>query len=80
MPKDFSRQPVAEKQQISKPECPDEGSQEQKELKNCNFRGMIGCFRYLPNTTRHDLTFAVRALSRYVENPGRKYWLQGITS
>ena len=34
--------PVAEKQQNSKSNCPDEGSQEQK-MKNCNFRGMIGC-------------------------------------
>ena len=34
--------PVAEKQQNSTSNCPDEGSQEQK-MKNCNFRGMIGC-------------------------------------
>ena len=34
--------PVAEKQRISESDCPDEGSQEQK-MKNCNFRGMIGC-------------------------------------
>ena len=32
--------PVAEKQQISRSDCPNEGSQEQKEMKNCNFRGM----------------------------------------
>ena len=69
--------PVAEKQQISRSDCPDEGSQEQKEMKNCNFRGMIGCLNYLANTTRPDITFAVRALSRYVQNPGRKHWLQG---
>ena len=70
--------PVAEKQQISKSDCPDEGSQEQKEMKNCNFRGMIVCQNYLANTTRPDITFfAVRALSRYVQNPGRKRWLQG---
>ena len=38
---------------------------------------MIGCLNYLANTTRPDITFAVRALSRYVQNPGRKHWLQG---
>ena len=68
--------PVAEKQQISKSDCPCEGSQEQKEMKNCNFRGLIGCLKYLANTTRPDTTFAIRALSRYVQNSGRKYWLQ----
>ena len=68
--------PVAEKQQISRTDCPDEGSQEQK-MKNCKFRGMIGCLNYLANTTRPDITFAVRALSRYVQNPGRKHLLQG---
>ena len=65
-----------EKQQISKSDCPDEGSKEQKEMKNCNFREMISCLNYLANTTRPDITFAVRALSRYVQNPGRKHWLQ----
>ena len=53
--------PVAEKQQINRSDCPDEGSQEQKEMKNCNFRGMIGCLNLLANTTRPDITFAVRA-------------------
>ena len=38
---------------------------------------MIGCLNYLTNTTRPDITFAVRFLSRYVQNPGRKHWLQG---
>ena len=31
----------------------------------------------LVNTTRPNITFVVRALSRYVQNPGRKHWLQG---
>ena len=39
--------PAAEKQQISKSDRPDEGNQEQKEMKNCNFRGMIGCLNWL---------------------------------
>ena len=69
--------PVAEKQQISKSDCPDKGNQEQKEMKNCKFRGRISCLNYLANTTRPDITFVVRALSRYVQNPGHKHWLQG---
>ena len=68
--------PVAEKQQISRSDCPDGGSQEQKEMKNCNFRGMIGCLNYLANTTRPDITSAVKALSRYVQNPSRKHWFK----
>ena len=38
---------------------------------------MIGCLNYLANTTRPDITFAVRALSHYIQNPGREHWLQG---
>ena len=68
---------VAGKHQISKSDCPDEGSQEQKEMKICNLRELISCLNYLANTQRPDLTFAVRALSRYVQNPGCKHWLQG---
>ena len=69
--------PVAEKQQINWSNCRDKGSQERKEMKKSNFRGMIVYFNYLGNTTRPDITFAVRALSRYVKNAGRKHWLQG---
>ena len=58
--------PVAEKQQSSKSDCPDEGSQEQKEMKN-SFRGMIGCLNCLANKTRPDIPFAVGALSCYVQ-------------
>ena len=61
--------PVAEKQQMSRSLCPDEGSQEEKVMKNCKIRGMIGCLNYLANTTRPDIFFAVSALSRYVRNP-----------
>ena len=46
-------------------------------MKKCILRGMLGCFNYLANTTRPDISFAVRALSRYVQSPGRKHWLQG---
>ena len=66
--------PVAEQQQISKSDCPDEGSQEQKEMKNCNFRGKIDCLNYIANTTRPYLTFAMKATHRYVKNPGRKHY------
>ena len=69
--------PVAEKQQFSRSLCPDEGSQEEKVMKNCKIRGMIGCLNYLANTTRPDITFAVRASSRNVKNAGRKQRIQG---
>ena len=38
---------------------------------------MIDCLNYLANTTRPDVTSAVRSLSRYLQNPGRKHCLQG---
>ena len=53
--------PVAEKQQICKSGCPDEGSQEQKEMKICKFGGRMGCFKYFENTTRPNINFAMRS-------------------
>ena len=63
--------PLTEKQQFSKIDCPAEGSLEQTDMKNCTFRGMIGSLNYLANTTRPDITFAVRTLSRFVQNLGK---------
>ena len=67
---------VAEKQQIIKSDRPAAGSKEQK-MERCYFPEMIGCLNYLANTTRPDTTFAVKALSRYVQNLGRKHALHG---
>ena len=50
---------VAEKLRISKLDCPDGGSQEEKEIKNSSCRGTIGCLNYLANTTRPDKTFVL---------------------
>ena len=68
---------VAERQQTRMPDCPVEGSENQKEMKSCNFHALIVCLNYLTNKTRPDLPFGVRVSSRYNQNPRGRHWLQG---
>ena len=65
-----------EKIPISNVDCPSKGSKEEKEMKCCNYRGLIGSLNYLANTSRPDITFVVRSLSRFVQNPGKLHWNQ----
>ena len=46
------------------------------EVENCNFCRPIACLKYLANTTRPDINFAVKAFKRYVRNPGRRRFLR----
>ena len=43
-------------------------------MKCYNYRGLIGSLNYLANTSRPDILFAPRSLSRFVQNPGRQHW------
>ena len=45
-------------------------------MKCCNYRGLNGSLNYLANTSRPDITFVVRSLNRFVQNPGRQHWNQ----
>ena len=48
--------PALEKVPISSVDCFSKGSEEEKEMKCCNYRGLIGGLNYLANTTRPDIT------------------------
>ncbi|MBW0588608.1 hypothetical protein O181_128323, partial [Austropuccinia psidii MF-1] len=39
-----------------------------------NYRSAIGSINYLSTATRPDLSFAVSALSQYLDRPGIKHW------
>ena len=67
--------PALEKVPISSVDCPSKGGKEEKEM-CCNYRGSIGSLNYLANTSRPDIPFVVRSLSRFVHNPVRQHWNQ----
>ena len=68
--------PALEKVPITRVDCPSKGNKEEKEMKCCNDRGLIGSLNCLANTSRPDITFVIRSLSRFVQNPGRQHWNQ----
>ena len=68
--------PALENVPISSVDCLSKGSNEEKEMKCCNYRGSFDSRNYLANTSRPDITFVVISLSRFVQNPGRQDWNQ----
>ena len=66
--------PLAEKEELIKSQCPEEGSDEQIRMSQNDYRGLIGGVLYLATHTRPDLSFAVGALSKFLSNPGEIHW------
>ncbi|KAH9067289.1 hypothetical protein Ae201684P_021450 [Aphanomyces euteiches] len=56
-------------------DCPSDGHvrTEAERLNHANFRQCIGSLMYLMLGTRPDLAYAVQALSRYLNNPGKSH-------
>ncbi|KAH9119485.1 hypothetical protein LEN26_011626 [Aphanomyces euteiches] len=56
-------------------DCPSDGHvrTEAERLNHANFRQGIGSLMYLMLGTRPDLAYAVQALSRYLNNPGKSH-------
>ena len=48
---------------------------EEREMKTCPYREIIGGLIYLANTTRPDIAFAASTLSRFCSNPGKSHWM-----
>ena len=59
---------------LSKLDSPEIGSNGDRELQSCNFRGIVGCMSYLALTSRQDIAHAANLLSSFVQNPGKRYW------
>jgi len=47
---------------------------DQLENENCNYQSLIGSLNYISVCTRPDISYAVGALSRFLENPTRTHW------
>ena len=62
--------PIAEKLKLTREDCPEAGSEEQQQMRDFDFRGLIGSLNYLASTSRPDIAYVAHALSSYLENPG----------
>lgn len=55
---------------ITKEDCPTEGSQDQRNMKQQPFRQIVGCISYLMLACRPDLAYVVTSLAKVQSNPG----------
>ena len=69
--------PLGDNEKLTKEDCPLEGSIEQENKKNCNYRGLVGYLNFLVLSSTPDICFAANLLSSFVENPGEKHWKAG---
>ena len=65
---------LGENEKLTKEDCPLEGSIEQKNMKNFDYRGLVGSLNYPALSSRPDICLAANLLSSFVENPGEKHW------
>ncbi len=61
--------PLAERLTLSKDDSPMVGSDEEHQMKQLDYRGLVGSISYLAQTTRPDLAFSAHLLSRFLSNP-----------
>ena len=66
--------PGTEKLVLSKDQCPEENSEEQNQIKQYDYRGLIGALNYLSMSSRPDIAFQSHQLSRFLHNPGHEHW------
>ena len=66
--------PMVASDVLTKDDCPEEGSEEQEEMKKKPYREVIGCLLYIARCTRPDIAVAVNKLAKFVSNPGVKHW------
>ena len=66
--------PLAEKLTLSKVDSPVNGSDEEKQPKQLDYRGLVGSMSYLARTTRPDLAFSAHLHSRFLSNLGQAHW------
>ncbi len=69
--------PGQENENLSKEDCPADGSEEQRQMQGEEYRGLIGNLNYLAISSRPDIAFIAHTLSCFVNSPGRKHWAVG---
>jgi hypothetical protein len=66
--------PILEKTALSRSDCPEDGTLEQANMKEVDYRGLVGSLNYLATTSRPDIAYTAHALSSYLCNPGPTHW------
>ena len=66
--------PLMEKLVLTKADCSDDNSDKRSEIKQHDYRGLVGSLNYLATTTRPGIAYAAHDLSSYLANPGMVHW------
>ncbi|XP_031258987.1 secreted RxLR effector protein 161-like [Pistacia vera] len=65
--------PLANHFMLSKSQCP-KTEAEMIKMNDVPYASVIGSIMYAMISTRHDLSFAISMLSRFMSNPGSEHW------
>lgn len=58
---------------LSRADCP-KNEDEREQMKNKDYRGLVGSLMYLMTGSRPDIAFAIQCVSKYLNNPGPAHW------
>ncbi len=62
---------------LTKDMSPETNSCEQMEMREHDYRGLVGALLYLSCVTRPDISFIVSRLSMFLDNPCQNHWISG---
>ena len=65
--------PMAAGTKLTTDMCPTTPSDIQ-DMSRIPYREVVGCLRYLVTASRPDIAYAVKELSRFLQNPGHQHW------
>ncbi|OWZ15685.1 Integrase, catalytic core protein [Phytophthora megakarya] len=58
---------------LSKENCP-KNEDERAQMKNKDYRGLVGSLMYLMTGSRPDIAFGIQCVSKYLNDPGLAHW------
>ena len=62
------------KKPLSKADCPQKYSEEERLMKNKPYRRLIGQLLHISGWSRWDIRYTVCFLARFANNPGKRHW------
>lgn len=66
--------PMAEGTKLTREDCPEPGSSAERDMREVDYRGLVGSLNYLSSSSRPDISYTAHQLSSYLVSPGMPHW------